>query len=664
VTTAIGLASLYTSDIVPIAKFGIYSALAVIGTLLLLFTYLPAALEIWPPLSRARRPASREEAWYEKRLKHIWAAFGGGIIRHHYLVAATCVLVIASVGYGVTRINTSVNLLKLFDADAKILADYAWLERHLGKLVPMEVVVKFDEDMLAPAATADSAGEEPVSFAEHAARLSFLDRMEVVSRVQQVVDDVFGPRGQDVAGGSLSAATFAPVLPPAQGDSLTFARRGTTNTRLEGHRDEFLRSEYLRLDKEDAAELWRVSIRIGALQDVDYGQFVSEMKSAVEPVLAATREREQILQAIAQERGNASWSGANVCLLGVPAGAFTPAETEDAGTAANEQKGRPEQATVAKDIDQTRIFSQTLREQLQAARLRVDWHAPDADGMPAEFAEILAGFDCVVLVADHAAYNMDVIRRNARLLVDVREHTFDPSSTISPPAHGAGSPRISAVYTGVVPIVYKAQRTLLNSLIQSTVWSFVTITPIMMFVSRGFGPGLVAMLPNVLPVFVIFGTMGWLGIQVDIGSMMTASIALGVAVDDTIHYLNWFREELGKTSDRKQAILAAYQRCATPTLQAAIISGLGLSVFAFSTFTPTQRFGILMLTILFAGVVAELVFFPALLAGPLGLVFKVRREKAGTAATGAEPPAAPTQGTSAACPYPHMMLLGKKTTVD
>jgi hypothetical protein len=137
------------------------------------------------------------------------------------------------------------------------------------------------------------------------------------------------------------------------------------------------------------------------------------------------------------------------------------------------------------------------------------------------------------------------------------------------------------------------------------------------------------MLPNVLPIVMVFGGMGWLGVDVDVGSMMTASIALGVAVDDTIHYLNWFREELDRIGDRKKAILAAYKHCATPTLQAAVISGLGLSVFAISTFTPTQRFGVLMLVILWLGAVAELIYFPALLAGPLGSVFKPRK-KAGS----------------------------------
>jgi predicted RND superfamily exporter protein len=118
---------------------------------------------------------------------------------------------------------------------------------------------------------------------------------------------------------------------------------------------------------------------------------------------------------------------------------------------------------------------------------------------------------------------------------------------------------------------------------------------------------------------------------------MAASIALGVAVDDTIHYLTWYREGLNTLRDRHKAIDYAYRRCAAPTLQAALISGLGLAVFTLSTFTPTQRMGWLMMTILIAGVVAELVMMPAILAGPLGKAFKV-------------PPSAPI----APVPAPHL----------
>ena len=58
-------------------------------------------------------------------------------------------------------------------------------------------------------------------------------------------------------------------------------------------------------------------------------------------------------------------------------------------------------------------------------------------------------------------------------------------------------------------------------------------------------------------VAIVFGAMGWLGIDVDIGTMMTASVAMGVAVDDTIHFLTWFRDGIQQGLPRNQAIIEA-----------------------------------------------------------------------------------------------------------
>jgi len=617
VTTALGLVSLNTSQIAPIAKFGLYSAIAVMATLILLFTYLPASLEVFPQ-KRRPKPAKEdaEPTWYARGITHAWGQMGAFIIRNHYAVAAICVAVIAVVGYGVTSINTSINLLKLFDKNAKILADYDWLESHLGELVPMEVVVRFspktlrDEDLDASAEPDDN-----LQF-----QLAFLERMEIVNRIQHVIDRHFGAPGADVAGPSVSSATFAPSLP----DEYGFTVRRATSRRLEAYRDDFLKSEYLRLDG-DGSELWRISLRVGALKDVDYGAFIDNLKEVVEPILAAQRARTRILRELAAKRGSEGFAGASVCLLGASSRYFlddaSATETSASNGAAPDETAERSEKGLVPTVDGDAIFAETLRWMLTASRLRVDYHDPRVDAIPPTFGEIVGQFDAVIDIDRTQTYDARLVQERARLLVDLRDIAVTERSA-SAATGSAANEDIASIYTGVVPIVYKAQRTLLNSLMQSTFWSFATITPVMMFVSRSFLAGLVAMLPNVLPVFVIFGAMGWLGIDVDIGSMMTASIALGVAVDDTIHFLNWYREELRDSHDRRSAILSAYKRCATPTFQAAVISGLGLSVFALSTFSPTQRFGVLMLTILFAGLVAELVFFPALLAGPLGLVFK------------------------------------------
>ena len=185
---------------------------------------------------------------------------------------------------------------------------------------------------------------------------------------------------------------------------------------------------------------------------------------------------------------------------------------------------------------------------------------------------------------------------------------------------------ISVVYTGLVPLVYKAQHELMAGLYSSLKWAFVLIAVVMVCVLRSPTAGLLSMVPNIFPVVMIFGAMGWLGIEVGVGTMMTASVALGVAVDDTIHFLTWFRRGLDQGRDRKGAVMLAYERCGAALTQTTIIGGVGLSVFAFSTFTPTQRFGVLMLALLTAALFGDLIFLPAVLSGPLGYFFRTSKK--------------------------------------
>jgi hypothetical protein len=357
ITTAIGLASLYMSELIPIQKFGLFSAIGVMGTLLVLFTYLPAALQIWPQKPRTKSAAARhEQSWLDRNLDGFWDRLGSFIIRHNMKVALTCIAVIAVMGWGVKYTQTSVNMLRMFHKDAKIIKDYEWLEANLGHLVPMEIVVKVpkaaqlpDDDTLAKeseqldrqiadieqqiAASVDLAErsrlEDKIAALrrrndEHLYQLPFLERMELGARVQRVIEDEFGPQQRDKVGRAMSAATFVRTLPDAKGDTRTRLVRTSTSSRLQAHRDEFLHSDYLRVDEADQSELWRISLRIGATKGIDYGQFVGELKDAVEPVLAAQRERETILRQLVDLRQSTRIGGARVLLLGVPVEATLP----------------------------------------------------------------------------------------------------------------------------------------------------------------------------------------------------------------------------------------------------------------------------------------------------------------------------------------------------
>ena len=603
-TTALGLLSLYASDLTPIRKFGIYSASGVMILLAVLFLYLPAALQYWQygrrwldqerdiPLEEIA-PEDRRDSFAER----MWAVVATFIVKHHVGVALGTIAFTGIVGWGVTKTETSVDLLELFDSRAKILQDYRWLEGHIGRLVPMEIVVKFDPK-------AQSSGNRNADTgAEELFTLTFLERLETVTLIQQTIENKFGVPGQNVVGKSMSAATFAPTL-PAAGNTGSFVQRKAYDLRLSQSRDSFVKTGFLRVDPEDGCELWRISLRVAAFEGVDYGTFVHELRDEIKPITDAHTHRVEILRGLVNFDSNDRYSGRKIYVWDQP-----PAEPEA-------------QRTHKSMVD-------TLESLMTNARVKVLRGEPNPASMPDITLQQLNGLDAVVLAGAFRDNDVRSIGWSLDRVIDLKVNVNDDqdlaAAGVMPTSakNLTDSPTlVSTVYTGVVPIVYKAQRELLRSLVESTIWSFMTITPLMMFVSRSFRAGSVAMIPNVMPILIVFGSMGWLGISIDIGSMMSASIALGVAVDDTIHFLSWFRSDLARLGDRKKAIISAYRRCATPTLQAALISGIGLSVFAFSTFTPTQRFGWLMLTILVAGVASELILLPSILAGPLGKVYE------------------------------------------
>ena len=131
-----------------------------------------------------------------------------------------------------------------------------------------------------------------------------------------------------------------------------------------------------------------------------------------------------------------------------------------------------------------------------------------------------------------------------------------------------------------------------------------------------------AMVSNLFPTALLFGLLGWLRMPMDIGSIMTACVALGMAIDNTLHYLTFFRRGLSEGLARPAAIDAAFRHCGTSMLQSTLVCGLGLAVFSGSDFVPTCRFSWMMCLLLTAALAGDLVVLPALLAGPLGRWFE------------------------------------------
>ncbi len=116
-------------------------------------------------------------------------------------------------------------------------------------------------------------------------------------------------------------------------------------------------------------------------------------------------------------------------------------------------------------------------------------------------------------------------------------------------SNGMSLAGVTARFTGIMPLVHEIQRQLLLDLLKSFLTAVATITLILSLVHGSLAAGLVTMISNVFPILFMFGGLAWLEIPMDIGSVMTASVALGIAVDDTLHFLTFYRRGLARRDE-------------------------------------------------------------------------------------------------------------------
>ena len=126
--------------------------------------------------------------------------------------------------------------------------------------------------------------------------------------------------------------------------------------------------------------------------------------------------------------------------------------------------------------------------------------------------------------------------------------------------------------------------------------------------------GFFAILPNVVPIVVFFGVMGWLGIWLNVGTSLIAAIALGIAVDSTIHYMARLNQELRGETDQAAAVVRTLRTVGVPIVYTTVALFFGFLTFSLSNFVPIQNFGILAGVTMATALGTNLVLLPALLS--------------------------------------------------
>ena len=448
-TTAAGLISVCYTDLVLIRTFGIYSAIGVALSWVVLVLWLPSALAAWRPYrSEQLEVTETESETGEAPLPRFWQWLGSVISLKPAGFAIVCLAIWLGSMPGLWNVKVSIDFLKEFRPQSELVQTYVWLENKLGPLMPLEVIVRFDED----------------------SPLAMQQRLRLAERLQARFESL------EETGGTISPATF---IPDVNDSDIGWLQRGFRNKRIEAERDRVIRNGYIAEAKGE--ELWRISVRVTGLREINYAHLVDRLKR--------------------------------------------------------------------------------------------------------EFHEELAS---------------------------------------NPELYGQG---VSATYTGVAPVLFRARQSMVDGLFWGIMADLLLIMVTIGVLMRHWSSGILMMFVSLFPTFVVLGFVGWTGIEIDIGAIMAPCVALGVTVDDVVHFLLWFRTGVQRGMSQRDAVLLAYRASVRPMYQSCALLGMGMGCLIISEFLPILQFGMIMVAMLATGLVGNLIFLPALLSGPLGRIIATAAQR-------------------------------------
>jgi len=174
-------------------------------------------------------------------------------------------------------------------------------------------------------------------------------------------------------------------------------------------------------------------------------------------------------------------------------------------------------------------------------------------------------------------------------------------------------PDIGLELTGSASLYARTFSVVNASMARSYVIAFLLITPLMVLMIGEWRTGLLAMIPNVLPVFLTLGLMGWLRIPVDSATLLVGCIIVGLAVDDTIHFMHRFQRSHAETRDVPAAVRETLASTGTALLYTSLVISLGFLVMILAYMNNTRAFGVLAAFATGVALLADVLLAPALL---------------------------------------------------
>ena len=178
---------------------------------------------------------------------------------------------------------------------------------------------------------------------------------------------------------------------------------------------------------------------------------------------------------------------------------------------------------------------------------------------------------------------------------------------------GIAGPDMKSFIVGENLMVNRAAESLMVAQVKALALLMALIFLIMSIMFTSFKGGLIALIPAIIPIALMFGIMGYLDIPLNPGTAMVAVIAIGIAIDGTIHLLARYNELCRRTSDYNEAVDSAVNDASTPLIVSSVALAFGFGILIFSNFTIVAQFGALAAATMLFSIFANLLITPIIM---------------------------------------------------
>jgi hypothetical protein len=182
-------------------------------------------------------------------------------------------------------------------------------------------------------------------------------------------------------------------------------------------------------------------------------------------------------------------------------------------------------------------------------------------------------------------------------------------------------PDVELQLTGNVVLFTTVFNNLIRTMARSYAFALLVITPLMVILIGNLRRGLVAMIPNLIPIYLVLALMGWADIPLDASTLLIGGIVIGLAVDDTIHFMHKFSRYYDETGDPYFAVHETLATTGSALLFTSLVLACGFAVMMAGYMTNSFWFGLL------AGFATIVAFLADILMAPALMVLVTRRRE-------------------------------------